>query len=60
LSALLDRLAHRLAFLLPRRVVYWAVIRAWAYATSGPRYGRTVATAIRCDEVVQRWEAEHV
>lgn len=48
-------LARKVAWLLPRRVVYHAAIRAWAHATTGA-YANTIATDILCDEVVRRWE----
>ena len=50
-----DGLCRGLAWLLPRRVVYFCVIRAWAFATCG-EYGTTVATEVTADEVVQRWD----
>lgn len=40
---------------LPRRVVYWATIRLWAHATSGP-WSSTIATELRVDEALKRWE----
>lgn len=43
-----------LAFWLPKKLVYWCVIRAWAYATQGP-YSSTVATSISASEVLNRW-----
>lgn len=50
--------AQRVANALPRRVVYWALIRAWSHATTGPRYGTTDATAVPMDEVLRRWETK--
>jgi hypothetical protein len=47
-------LAYKIAWLLPRRVVYYALIRAWAHATTG-RWGTDDATDISCDDVVVRW-----
>jgi hypothetical protein len=50
-----DRVAGQLAWWLPRRVVYFALIRGWAYATTG-RYGSTIAPEVTADEVLRRWE----
>ena len=39
----------------PNKLVYFVLIRAWAYATCG-KYGTTNATEITMDEVIRRWE----
>lgn len=41
--------------LLPRRVVYFATIKVWAFATSG-KYGDTLAPEITTAETIERWE----
>lgn len=52
-----DRIPRSIAQRLPRRVVYFAVVRAWvfsqsgAYATEHPTDVRTFETAKRWDEV---------
>ena len=40
---------------LPQRIVYHALIRAWAYATTGG-WSHELATSIAASEVVARWE----
>lgn len=45
---------HWAAGRVPKRLVYFVVIRAWAYATTG-KYGNTEARAITATEVVERW-----
>jgi len=50
-----DWLFRGIADRLPRRVVYFALIRAWAYATTGD-YSETVATEVTAETVVRRWE----
>lgn len=42
--------------LMPRKLLYWASIRAWAIATTG-KWGSTVATDIKMDTVVKRLES---
>jgi len=49
-----DRLAASVAWMLPRRLVYWAAIRATAHATAPP-YGNTEVPAIPAMEVLRRW-----
>lgn len=44
-----------IAFHLPRCVVYWAIIRLIAYATSG-RYDSTVVPELEAMEALKRWE----
>lgn len=51
---LLIEISRLLAELLPRKVVYFALIRAWAHATSG-RWSATNVPAISAAEVIDRW-----
>lgn len=55
------RLAHdtipmKLAWLLPKRVAYWAYIRVFAHATSGPGAIDTDKTLKVYDLVAKRWD----
>ena len=53
-----DRIASRIADLLPARVVYFATIRLIAFATGG-RYGATLVPDLAAMEAVQRWGKDH-
>ena len=44
-----------LAWRLPRRLVYMAVIRAWAHATQGPWSG-DIVTEVRVGTALNRWD----
>lgn len=48
---------HWLARLMPARLVYWAVIRAGAHATTG-RYGSTIAPGVTLDRILGRWSRD--
>ena len=48
-------LAMHLADMLPRCIVYYAVIRAWAEATTG-QWSHEDATSVGVSDVVKRWE----
>ena len=50
---LLDTLCNRIAWLLPRRILYFAVIRAWAIATRD-EYSTAEAGQVTVGEVVNR------
>ena len=50
-----DRWAKRLAWLLPRRLVYWCAIRIMANATTG-KYGNQDVPALTAMDALQRWE----
>lgn len=50
-----ESLPRWIAYLLPKRVVYWAMIRAGAYATDG-KYGSTVVPEVTLVDVLERWE----
>ena len=47
--------AMHLADMLPRYIVYYAVIRAWAEATTG-QWSHEDATGVTASDVVKRWE----
>ena len=47
----------KLAAILPRKLVYYAVIRLWGYATTG-KYGNTEVPAITIDEAVRRFRKD--
>ena len=49
----LDKLCQWIAFRLPLRLVYHALIRGWAHATSGPC--GLDATTVTTDEMIERW-----
>ena len=51
----LDDLAMRLAWRLPRRLVYWATIRLLAHATTG-EYSSQIVPELRAIDALQRWE----
>lgn len=49
--------AMHVAYALPRCVVNWALIRAWAHATGG-QWANEDATSVTMSEAVKRWEQE--
>ena len=50
-----NRIANWIAHHLPRKVVYFATIRAWANATI-EEYSSITATEVTAVEVLDRWE----
>lgn len=52
---LANKLAGFVADHLPKRVVYFAYIRVWAFATSG-RFASTHPLGISADVALERWE----
>ncbi len=50
-----DGLARWVAEHLPRRVVYFAVVRAWAHATSG-EHAHVAPPLTTVDEALRHWE----
>ena len=42
------------AAMLPRDAVYFAIIRAWAHATTG-RFGATHAPDLLVEDMINRW-----
>jgi hypothetical protein len=50
-----DAVARRVAWLLPRKVAYWATLRVGAHATTG-RYGHQVVPELTFFEAIERWE----
>ena len=54
----IDEFWRRLAIKLPKKLVYYAIIRAWAHATSCPSgYGEDV-TITTMDNAIRRWDKE--
>jgi len=49
---------QRLAYLLPNEVVYYVLIRAWAYATTG-KYSNEIVGEVTADEMIRRWGSEN-
>ncbi|MEI7999105.1 MAG: hypothetical protein WCH62_06340 [Candidatus Omnitrophota bacterium] len=45
-----------LSYKLPKKLVYFTVIRAWANSTSG-KYGNESPTGISCELVIERLES---
>lgn len=50
-----DHIARAIAWALPRRVVWWANIRAGAHATSG-RWGTDSPAEVKAVTVLERWD----
>jgi hypothetical protein len=50
-----ERVAFRLAWLLPRDVAMWATIRVGAHATQG-KWGSTEVPALPLMEALKRWD----
>lgn len=50
----LDKLAMKIAWLLPKRIAYWAAIRVGAHATCGP-YGNESPSELPMMTALQRW-----
>lgn len=51
-----ERIAMKLAWLLPRRLAYWAAIRVIAHATQG-KYETQIVPELYAMDALQRWEA---
>ena len=50
-----DRLLCRIAWMLPRRLVYWCAIRLMSAATVG-RYSNQVVPELYAVDALQRWD----
>lgn len=55
IESLKERIARELAWVLPRRVVYWCAIRVWAAGTTGI-YSNEPSTRLNFLEALQRFE----
>ena len=47
-------IAQQIAYLLPRRIVYWATIRAGAHATTG-QWSDQEVPAVTLMDTLKRW-----
>ena len=50
-------ISQKIAYLLPKRVVYFALIRAWSKASTN-KYSSEIISNILMEEVIKRWEEE--
>jgi len=53
----IDTLPRAVANALPRRVVYFATVRAWVFSLSG-KHGYLEPTEVHTSETVRRWDEE--
>lgn len=53
-----ERALMELVWRLPRKVIAWALIRAWAHASSGP-WSDEAAPELSMELVVRRWDQPH-
>jgi len=53
-----ERLWMRLAWKLPRPLVYWCAMRIGAHATTG-KYGNQIVSELLFMDAIQRWEIDH-
>lgn len=51
----MERLYKWIAWMLPRRLVYWCAIRLLAHATQG-KWGSQEVPQLRAMDALQRWE----
>lgn len=52
-------LSERIAWWLPKRIIYFCVIRAWAWATTG-KYSDTIVPDITVEKILKRWRKQYV
>jgi len=50
----MDRFWRWLSFKLPKKLVYYATIRLWAFSTTGT-WGDTEVTGLSISEALKRW-----
>ena len=53
---MIDRLLRDIAWMLPRRLVYWCAIRLMAAATAG-RYSDQIVPELYAMDALQRWDS---
>lgn len=52
-----ERIARKVAFVLPSKVAYWATLRLGAHATTG-QYSNQIVPDLTFSEALERWERE--
>lgn len=50
----MEKLTMKLAWMMPRRLVYWCAIRLFAHATQG-RYSDQVVPDLTAADALKRW-----
>lgn len=54
MNNILDKLAMEIAWLIPKRLVYWCTIRLFAYASTN-KWSNEQITSIPIDVALKRW-----
>ncbi|KKN01841.1 hypothetical protein LCGC14_1123770 [marine sediment metagenome] len=54
---MIEKLTIEIAWLMPRRLVYWCAIRLGAHATTG-KYSNTVTPDLLFMDGLRRWDTE--
>lgn len=49
------RFYQKIAWKLPKKLIYYCLIRGWSNAVSG-KYSNTDAAKITADEMIRRWD----
>lgn len=55
LNIIYEKLARQLAKLLPKRVVYYCLIRAWNYSSTG-EYETDASHKLTISTIIHRWQ----
>lgn len=53
---MLDKIAMKIAWMLPRRIAYWCAVRVAAHATAG-KWSTQDVPDLRVLDALTRWEA---
>lgn len=53
-----EKIEWKIAYLLPKKVAYVAMIRLFAHGTSG-KYGDTLVSEVTAMEILDRWETDN-
>ena len=51
-----EKICMKIAWLLPRKIVYWCAIRLMAHATSAPDYMNEHPDSVSIIKALDRWE----
>ena len=54
---MIDTIARKIAWMLPKKIVMWAYYRVLAYATSG-KWGHEYVDDLSPMTVIKRWDGE--
>lgn len=51
-----DKIAQKIAWILPSRIVLWVIVRAFAYTSTTPEYSNRTPDSLGYSDIYKSWD----